>query len=128
MNSLLQCINKGVRARMPVLRFSGSFYSSRAVEREPYKRQRVWRPMLQSCFPMNNPMSRPLAEADPEIYEAIRHETERQGSQLELIASENFTSEALLQATRSIFTKKDAAGYPRQRYYGGCRVLEDIGK
>src|ERR1051326_3063576 len=50
------------------------------------------RPDVTIVFLMQNPMSRPLAEADPEIYEAIRQETERQGSQLELIASENFTS------------------------------------
>src|SRR5260370_18430179 len=116
----------GCSARMPVLRFSGSFYSSRAVEREPYKYQRVWRPMLQSCFPMNNPMSRPLAEADPEIYDAIRHETERQGSQLELIASENFTSEAVLEATRSLFTHNYAERYPGKRHYRAIPALLTI--
>src|SRR5579859_7923351 len=83
-------------------------------------------PMLQSCFPMQNPMSRPLAEADPEIYEAIRHETERQGSQLELIASENFTSEAVLEATGSILTNKYAEGYPGKRYYGGCEFVDIV--
>src|SRR5579859_5431525 len=83
-------------------------------------------PMLQSCFPMQNPMSRPLAEADPEIYEAIRHETERQGSQLELIASENFTSEAVLEATGSILTNKYAEGYPGKRYYGGCEYVDVV--
>ena len=75
---------------------------------------------------MNNPMSRPLAEADPEIYEAIRHETERQGSQLELIASENFTSEAVLEATGSILTNKYAEGYPGKRYYGGCEFVDIV--
>ena len=71
-------------------------------------------------------MSRPLAEADPEIYEAIRHETERQGSQLELIASENFTSEAVLEATGSILTNKYAEGYPGKRYYGGCEFVDIV--
>src|SRR5260370_7739383 len=65
-------------------------------------------------------MARPLAEVDPEIYEAIQHETERQHSQLELIASENFVSEAVLEATASVFTNKYAEGYPGKRYYGGC--------
>jgi glycine hydroxymethyltransferase len=75
---------------------------------------------------MQNPMSRPLAEADPEIYEAVRHETERQGSQLELIASENFTSEAVLEATGSVLTNKYAEGYPSKRYYGGCEFVDIV--
>src|SRR5260370_41650192 len=65
-------------------------------------------------------MARPLAQVDPEIFDAIRKETERQASRLELIASENFTSEAVLEATASIFTNKYAEGYPGKRYYGGC--------
>ena len=77
---------------------------------------------------MNDPqrMSRPLAEVDPEIAEAIRHETERQHSRLELIASENFTSEAILEATGSIFTNKYAEGYPAKRYYGGCEFADIV--
>src|SRR5579864_511761 len=75
---------------------------------------------------MENPMSRPLAEVDPEIYDAIRHETERQNSQLELIASENFTSEAVLEATASVFTNKYAEGYPGKRYYGGCEFVDVV--
>ncbi|MBZ5591642.1 MAG: serine hydroxymethyltransferase [Acidobacteriia bacterium] len=71
-------------------------------------------------------MSRPLAEVDPEIYEAIRHETERQNSQLELIASENFTSEAVLEATASVLTNKYAEGYPGKRYYGGCEFVDVV--
>jgi glycine hydroxymethyltransferase len=71
-------------------------------------------------------MSLPLAQADPEIYEAIRHETERQHSRLELIASENFTSEAILEATGSIFTNKYAEGYPGRRYYGGCEYADAV--
>jgi len=71
-------------------------------------------------------MRRSLAEVDPEIYEAIQHETERQHSQLELIASENFTSEAVLEATASVFTNKYAEGYPGKRYYGGCEYADIV--
>jgi glycine hydroxymethyltransferase len=71
-------------------------------------------------------MSRPLAEVDPEVYEAIQHEVERQHSQLELIASENFTSEAVLDATASVFTNKYAEGYPGKRYYGGCEFTDIV--
>jgi glycine hydroxymethyltransferase len=71
-------------------------------------------------------MSRPLAEVDPEVARAIREELERQHSRLELIASENFTSEAILEATGSIFTNKYAEGYPGKRYYGGCEFVDVI--
>jgi len=71
-------------------------------------------------------MARPLAEVDPEIYDAIRRETERQGAQLELIASENFTSEAVLEATGSVLTNKYAEGYPGKRYYGGCEFIDVV--
>src|SRR5271156_2201214 len=71
-------------------------------------------------------MARPLAEADPEIFEQIRLETERQNSRLELIASENFTSEAVLEAAGSIFTNKYAEGYPGKRYYGGCEYTDVV--
>lgn len=70
-------------------------------------------------------MARPLSEADPNIYDAIQHEVDRQNTRLELIASENFTSEAVLEATASVFTNKYAEGYPGKRYYGGC-VYADI--
>ena len=76
-------------------------------------------------------MARPLAQVDPEISDAIRKETERQNSRLELIASENFTSEAVLEATGSIFTNKYAEGYPGKRYYGGCEhtdVVENLAR
>ncbi|HVO98788.1 MAG TPA: serine hydroxymethyltransferase [Bryobacteraceae bacterium] len=73
-----------------------------------------------------NAMALPLAQADPEIYEAIRQETERQNSRLELIASENFTSEAILEATGSVFTNKYAEGYPGRRYYGGCEYTDIV--
>src|SRR5260370_37298285 len=71
-------------------------------------------------------MSRPLAEVDPEVYRAIQHEVERQHSQLELIASENFTSEAVLEAAGSVFTNKYAEGYPGKRYYGGCEYADVV--
>jgi glycine hydroxymethyltransferase len=71
-------------------------------------------------------MARPLAEADPDIYRLILREAERQHSQLELIASENFTSEAVLEATASVFTNKYAEGYPGKRYYGGCEVTDEV--
>jgi glycine hydroxymethyltransferase len=74
----------------------------------------------------NDPMARPLAETDPEIFDAIRRETERQHSRLELIASENFTSEAVLEATGSVFTNKYAEGYPGKRYYGGCEFVDIV--
>src|SRR3974377_1903173 len=76
-------------------------------------------------------MARPLAEADPEVYDAIQGEIARQHSQLELIASENFTSEAILEAAASVFTNKYAEGYPGKRYYGGCEftdVIEDLAR
>jgi glycine hydroxymethyltransferase len=71
-------------------------------------------------------MRRSLAQVDPEVYQAIQHETERQDSQLELIASENFTSEAILEATGSVFTNKYAEGYPGKRYYGGCEFADVV--
>jgi glycine hydroxymethyltransferase len=70
-------------------------------------------------------MARPLSEVDPDVYDAIQHEADRQNTRLELIASENFTSEAVLEATGSVFTNKYAEGYPGKRYYGGC-VFTDI--
>jgi glycine hydroxymethyltransferase len=75
---------------------------------------------------MNNPMARSLAEADPAIYDLIRKETDRQNGQIELIASENFTSEAILEATGSVFTNKYAEGYPGKRYYGGCEFADEV--
>jgi glycine hydroxymethyltransferase len=71
-------------------------------------------------------MARSLAAADPQVYDAIRHELERQDSRLELIASENFTSEAILEAAGSVFTNKYAEGYPGKRYYGGCEYADVV--
>jgi glycine hydroxymethyltransferase len=71
-------------------------------------------------------MARPLSEVDPEVYQAIQKEVDRQHSRLELIASENFTSEAVLEATGSVFTNKYAEGYPAKRYYGGCEFTDIV--
>jgi glycine hydroxymethyltransferase len=71
-------------------------------------------------------MSRRLAEVDPDVYQAIRNELGRQNSRLELIASENFTSEAVLEAGASVFTNKYAEGYPGKRYYGGCEHVDVV--
>jgi glycine hydroxymethyltransferase len=71
-------------------------------------------------------MARPLAAVDPEIAEAIRREIERQHTYVELIASENFTSEAILEAAGSVFTNKYAEGYPGKRYYGGCEHTDVV--
>jgi glycine hydroxymethyltransferase len=71
-------------------------------------------------------MYRPLYEADPQIAAAIDHETRRQHEGLELIASENFVSEAVLEAAGSVFTNKYAEGYPGKRYYGGCEFADVV--
>src|SRR6267142_2285278 len=76
-------------------------------------------------------MYRPLNEADPQIAAAIDNEVRRQHEGLELIASENFVSEAVLEAAGSVFTNKYAEGYPGKRYYGGCEftdVVEDLAR
>ena len=71
-------------------------------------------------------MQRPLASVDPEIARAINGETRRQASGLELIASENFVSSAVLEAAGSVFTNKYAEGYPGRRYYGGCEEVDVV--
>ena len=71
-------------------------------------------------------MSRPLYEVDPEVATAIDNETRRQHEGLELIASENFVSEAVLEAAGSVFTNKYAEGYPGRRYYGGCEFTDIV--
>ncbi|MGO8797063.1 MAG: serine hydroxymethyltransferase [Candidatus Sulfotelmatobacter sp.] len=74
----------------------------------------------------SNNMYRPLHEADPQIAAAIDNETRRQHEGLELIASENFVSEAVLEAAGSVFTNKYAEGYPGKRYYGGCEYADVV--
>jgi len=75
---------------------------------------------------MNN-----LRKTDPEILNAIQNEINRQNTKLELIASENFVSRAVLEALGSVLTNKYAEGYPGKRYYGGCEfvdVAEDLAR
>jgi glycine hydroxymethyltransferase len=74
---------------------------------------------------------RGLSEVDPEVFAAIENEQRRQHEGLELIASENFVSEAVLEAAGSVFTNKYAEGYPGKRYYGGCEfsdVVENLAR
>ncbi len=75
---------------------------------------------------MQKSMSRPLQKVDPEIAAAIDNEVRRQHEGLELIASENFVSEAVLEAAGSVFTNKYAEGYPGRRYYGGCEFTDVV--
>jgi glycine hydroxymethyltransferase len=81
---------------------------------------------MDSDMAMNKRMPRPLWEVDPEIAQAIANEERRQHEGLELIASENFVSEAVLEATGSVFTNKYAEGYPGRRYYGGCEFTDVV--
>src|SRR5919106_820336 len=69
-------------------------------------------------------MQRTLAESDPDIARAISSEVRRQAEGLELIASENFVSNAVLEAAGSVLTNKYAEGYPGRRYYGGCEFVD----
>ena len=75
---------------------------------------------------MTDRMSQPLAQADPAVAAALDQETLRQHEGLEMIASENFVSEAVLEAAGSIFTNKYAEGYPGRRYYGGCEYADVV--
>ncbi len=67
-----------------------------------------------------------LKTADPDVYDAIQNEYDRQDRQLELIASENITSQAVMEAQGSVFTNKYAEGYPAKRYYGGCEYADNV--
>ncbi|MFR3891273.1 MAG: serine hydroxymethyltransferase, partial [Eggerthellaceae bacterium] len=72
-----------------------------------------------------------LAAQDPQVATAIDQELERQRSCIELIASENFTSPAVMEAVGSVLTNKYAEGYPGKRYYGGCEkvdIVEDLAR
>jgi glycine hydroxymethyltransferase len=71
-------------------------------------------------------MNRPLSEVDPQIADALGDEGRRQGTGLELIPSENFVSEAVLEAMGSVLTNKYAEGYPGKRYYGGCEFADRV--
>src|SRR5688500_1041717 len=67
-----------------------------------------------------------IKKQDPDVYEAIVKEARRQSENLELIASENYTSEAVLEAQGSVLTNKYAEGYPGKRYYGGCEHVDVV--
>ena len=67
-----------------------------------------------------------LAQTDPLVAEGIQHELQRQRDHLELIASENFTSAAVMAAQGSVLTNKYAEGLPKKRYYGGCEFIDTI--
>ena len=69
-------------------------------------------------------MEKTLHRVDPEIYSVLQGELERQQNHLELIASENFVSPAVMEAQGSVLTNKYAEGYPGRRYYGGCHVVD----
>jgi glycine hydroxymethyltransferase len=75
---------------------------------------------------MTDRISLSLAQADPEVAAALEHEILRQHEGLEMIASENFVSEAVLEAAGSVFTNKYAEGYPGRRYYGGCEFTDVV--
>src|SRR5438105_11463190 len=75
---------------------------------------------------MTEPINRLLSETDPLIANAVDNEVARQANGLELIASENFVSEAVLEAAGSVFTNKYAEGYPGKRYYGGCEFADVV--
>src|SRR5215210_1919892 len=68
--------------------------------------------------------SRPLAEVDPQIADVLAKELERQQRTLEMIASENFVPQAILDCQGSVLTNKYAEGYPGRRYYGGCEYVD----
>src|ERR1700746_200802 len=86
----------------------------------------VANPAMANETPELKRMSRPLDVVDPEVAEALQHEVRRQSTGLELIASENFVSEAVLEAMGSVFTNKYAEGYPGKRYYGGCEYADVV--
>jgi glycine hydroxymethyltransferase len=79
-----------------------------------------------SADPLDRFWGDDLATADPAIAAAIDHELDRQRNRIELIASENITSRAVLEATGSVFTNKYAEGYPGKRYYGGCEFADVV--
>jgi len=81
-------------------------------------------PTMTTDTKISQHMNRPLQEVDPDIAEVLREEGRRQGTGLELIPSENFVSEAVLEAMGSVLTNKYAEGYPGKRYYGGCEFAD----
>ena len=79
-----------------------------------------------SFFDPESQLSQDVSEADPAVASLLRQELERQAETLEMIASENFTSIAILQAVGSVLTNKYAEGLPHKRYYGGCEVVDEV--
>jgi glycine hydroxymethyltransferase len=79
-----------------------------------------------SFFDDDSYLSQDIADADPAVARLLRAELERQSDTLEMIASENFTSHAVLQAAGSVLTNKYAEGLPHKRYYGGCEVVDEV--
>ena len=67
-----------------------------------------------------------IEKTDPEVWASIQKEGQRQEDQIELIASENYTSPAVLQAQGCVLTNKYAEGYPGKRYYGGCEYVDEV--
>ena len=80
--------------------------------------------ILTETRPVSLVSETPLSEQDPELYAAIRQEQARQHDKIELIASENIVSRAVLEAQGSVLTNKYAEGYPGKRYYGGCEYVD----
>jgi glycine hydroxymethyltransferase len=79
-----------------------------------------------SFFDPDSQLSQDVTDADPAVAGLLRKELERQADTLEMIASENFTSIAILQAVGSVLTNKYAEGLPHKRYYGGCEVVDEV--
>src|SRR5436189_460500 len=80
------------------------------------------------AFPGKGFGMNPIEKLDPEVWQAIRQEKSRQQTGLEMIASENYTSTAVLAAQGSVLTNKYAEGYPGRRYYGGCEFVDVVEK
>src|SRR6202522_158449 len=113
-----------LRLRRPIC-FAHRFASLRMTEPRDRTELEIRKNNMKNSAVSNN-MYRPLYEADPQIAAAIDNETRRQHEGLELIASENFVSEAVLEAAGSVFTNKYAEGYPGKRYYGGCEFADVV--
>jgi glycine hydroxymethyltransferase len=101
-------------------------------KRRTEHRRSAWAPQENAAATQEEPVpdlspdffNRPLAEVDPEIAEAVHGELDRQQRTLEMIASENFVPEAILECQGSVLTNKYAEGYPGKRYYGGCEFVD----
>src|SRR5690606_26200679 len=93
---------------------------------DPYDVQRGYRPMsAATSLPLfSNFFSNSVAQSDPELAKAMADELGRQQNEIELIASENIVSRAVLEAQGSVLTNKYAEGYPGKRYYGGCQYVD----